>query len=440
MEKTTSNIRVRFAPSPTGYLHVGGARTALFTWLYASHTSGQFLLRIEDTDETRSTDEFLQSQLGSLKWLGLHWHNPDTSGQQLYRQSQNLERYKKYAEKLLNTGQAFYCFCTEEELTQKKQNRLAQGHSPHYDGTCHKFSLEEAKAKLDSGESATIRFKVPTSQSTYLVKDSLRGDVSFPADMVGDFVILRSNGMPVYNFCCVIDDYLMKITHVFRSEEHLSNTLRQIMLYKAFQWDLPEFVHLSLILGPDKKKLSKRHGATSCEQYRKRGFLPEAMINYLALLGWRLSDDRELFSVQDLITHFTLDRVHTAPAIFDEEKLLWMNAHYLRSLSHQELWDRITPFLESENIQIQQNQEWKQQSLELLKKYMQTLADAPALYKLLLDPYFSITDEGLETLQWPESKAVISAWQNTLTNFSANFLSEDDFIKIQKKTSNAMWC
>ena len=251
MNNQQSQVRVRFAPSPTGYLHVGGARTALFNWLHARHSSGGFLLRIEDTDQERSTEEFLQSQLESLKWLGLHWdqseNNKEKTSDHLYRQSQNIETYKKYANQLLENGEAFYCFCSEETLAEKKQLAKANKTSSHYDGTCHKFSLEEAKAKIALGESAAIRFKVPKSKK-YSVPDLLRDDVQFSSDMIGDFVILRSDSMPVYNFCCVIDDHLMKITHVFRSNEHLNNTLKQMMLYEAFDWQIPQFVHLSLIL------------------------------------------------------------------------------------------------------------------------------------------------------------------------------------------------
>lgn len=445
-----NEVRVRFAPSPTGYLHVGGARTALFNWLYAHHTSGKFLLRIEDTDQARSTEDFLQSQLEDLKWLGLHWDNSnlqqDNSETQrdwkkqaeanshcIYRQSQNLDTYKNYGEKLLESGHAFYCFCREDQLLRKKQKAKEQGQFLHYDGTCRQFSLKEAKAKVQSGESATIRFKVPATSKDYLIKDLIRGDVTFPSNMVGDFVILRSNGMPVYNFCCVIDDHLMNITHVFRSEEHLSNTLRQAMIYEGYGWERPQFVHLSLILGSDKKKLSKRHGGTSCHHYRERGFLPEALLNYLALLGWSLSDDREIFSLPELIKLFTLDRVHKNPAIFDEDKLKAINAHHLRHLPHKDLWQRILPFLERAGLHIQQDQGWKHQSLEVLKSYMETLADAPALYQLLLDDHFQITDAGFETLKWPEAKKVIAAWQNQLKAFNRDLVYSEDFLHIQKQ-------
>ena len=431
-----SKVRVRFAPSPTGYLHVGGARTAIFNWLYARHTSGDFLLRIEDTDQERSTEEFLQSQLESLKWLGLPWDSLEdkqgTTPENLYRQSQNIETYKKYADQLLEKGNAFYCFCSEETLAKKKQEAIAKKISPHYDGTCHKFSLEEAKAKITLGESATIRFKVPKSKN-YSVPDLLRDDVQFSSDMIGDFVILRSDNMPVYNFCCVVDDHLMQITHVFRSNEHLNNTLKQMMLYETFDWQVPQFVHLSLILGPDGKKLSKRFGATSCKQYQEKGFLPEALINYLSLLGWSSGNDQEIFTIEELIEKFTLDRLNVAPAIFDEEKLTAINAHHLRSLPHKELWGRITPFLENEGIHIQGDKGWKDSSLEVLKSYMKTLADAPALYKLLIDSYFTITDEGLKTLKWPETKSVILTWQNKLESLKNEFVSQEEFVLLQKE-------
>ena len=443
-QASQSKVRLRFAPSPTGYLHVGGARTAIFNWLYAHHTSGHFLLRIEDTDQERSTEDFLQSQLESLEWLGLNWENFDNKidnkkeGQKeqkvhhLYRQSQNIDTYQKYADQLLEKGQAFYCFCSEETLAEKKQLAMAKKMPPHYDGTCYKFSLEEAKAKIALGESATIRFKVSKSKM-YSVPDLLRDDVQLSSDMVGDFVILRSDNMPVYNFCCVIDDHLMEITHVFRSNEHLNNTLKQMMLYEAFNWKVPQFVHLSLILGPDGKKLSKRFGATSCQQYKEKGFLPEAMINYLSLLGWSSKDNQELFTVKELIEKFTLDGLNVAPAIFDEEKLISINTHHLRSLPHKELWQRITPFLEDENIHIQEDTQWKDRSLEVLKTYMKTLADAPTLYKLLIDSHFEIKDEGIETLKWPEAKIVIFAWQSKLEHFKEEFISQEQFISLQKE-------
>lgn len=438
MEHPTK-IRVRFAPSPTGYLHIGGARTALFNWLYARHRSGQFLLRIEDTDQERSTQDFLQSQLESLKWLELHWDNhldnkkdnQEKTSYKLYQQSQNLETYQKYAQRLLDKGQAFYCFCSDEELSKKRQLAIAQKTSPHYDGRCHKFSLKEAQAKLALGESAVIRFKVPKSKE-YYVSDLIRGEVRFSSDMVGDFVILRSDRMPVYNFCCVVDDYLMKISHVFRSEEHLSNTLRQMMIYEAFDWKIPQFAHLSLILGPDGKKLSKRFGATSCKEYEKAGFLPEGLINYLALLGWSSTDDQEIFTREQMISKFTLDRINKAPAVFDDQKLRSINAHHLRSLSHLDLWNRISPFLELEGIHIQEDMQWKERSLEVLKNYMEVLSDAPALYKILIDSYFEITPQGFETLKWPETQKVILEWQNKLENFKSEFINQEEFISMQK--------
>ncbi len=432
-----SHVRVRFAPSPTGYLHIGGARTALFNYLYAKHTSGQFLLRIEDTDQERSNLDFLQSQLQSLQWLGLQWDplNPSEgqlSKDNLYHQSQNLKVYKKYANQLLQNGKAFYCFCTDQEISSKKQKAIAQGLSPHYDGTCYQYSLDEAQAKKATGQPAVIRFKVPKIQKQYHVPDLIRKDVYFPSNMIGDFVILRSDDMPVYNFCCVIDDHLMKITHVFRSEEHLSNTLKQMMLYEAFNWLLPHFVHLSFILSNDGKKLSKRLGATSCHEYQKRGFLPEALLNYLALLGWSDGTDQEIFTLEDLISRFTLDRINITPARYDEDKLKAINVHHLRNLPYKELWHRITPFLQTAHLDIKGTTQWKYQSLEVLKNYIETLADVPALYKMLMDAYFEVTEEGLEVLKWPKSHTILLAWQKNLNNFSGEIMDQEHFISTQK--------
>ena len=433
-----SKVRVRFAPSPTGYLHIGGARTALFNYLYAKHTSGYFFLRIEDTDQERSSSDFLQKQLQSLQWLGLTWDTLEPKEGQLgqdhlYHQSQNLKIYKKYADHLLKRGTAFYCFCTEQEIADKRQKAISQGLSPHYDRTCYQYSLEDAQTKKALGQPAVIRFKVPKTKKQYHVPDLLRKDVQFASDMVGDFVILRSDGMPVYNFCCVVDDHLMDISHVFRSEEHLSNTLKQMMLYEAFDWSLPHFVHLSLILAPDGKKLSKRQGAMSCNEYQERGFLPEALLNYLALLGWSKGNDQEVFTLDELISSFTLDRVNIAPAKYDEDKLKAINAYYLRHLSDEELWQRIVPFLQAANLDIQETTAWKYQSLEALKNYMETLADAPDLYKILIDAYFEITKEGQEVLMWQDSYNILCSWYKQLKELQVyDAMEQEKFLNIQK--------
>ena len=299
-------VRTRFAPSPTGYLHVGGARTALYNWAYAKKMKGAFVLRIEDTDEVRSNKKALDLQLSDLKNLGLNWdEGPHVNGPYgPYKQSERLDIYRTYAQQLLESGKAFYCFCSDEELQNKRQKALKEGNPPHYDGHCR--HLDNAQKRLESGERAAIRLKVPEQKKKYTFKDLIRSEVTFSSDMVGDFIILRSDGMPVYNFCCAVDDALMEITHVLRSEEHLSNTLRQIIVFEALDFPIPEFGHFSIILGEDRQKLSKRHGATSCYEYLNEGFLPEAIKNYLSLLGWSHPEGMEIFCQMNLLKNSNL--------------------------------------------------------------------------------------------------------------------------------------
>ena len=348
-------VRVRFAPSPTGYLHVGGARTALFNWLYARKTGGKFVLRIEDTDEARSTVESVNGMLRDLKWLGMDWDEGPEFGDGIdpynqqkgefgpYFQSQRLEIYQKIAHELMEKGIAYPCFCSDEELEAKRKKAEEEHRSVHYDGTCRNLSKEEAQRRINAGEPYTIRVRVP--QKDYVLEDEVRGHVEWKAGTLGDFIILRSSGMPVYNFCVVVDDALMGITHVVRAEEHLTNTHRQLILYEALGKQPPKFSHASLILGPDKSKLSKRHGATSVGQYAEQGFLPEAMINFLALLGWNEGNDREIYSVQDLIEHFDLTKISKSPGVFDKEKLVWMNGQHLRAMPVEQLVPLVKPIL-----------------------------------------------------------------------------------------------
>lgn len=436
-------VRTRFAPSPTGYLHVGGARTALYNYLYAKKTGGKFVLRIEDTDQERSTEEALRMQVEDLKWLGLHW-DEGPGHQDLtaevgdvgpYRQSHRRPIYQKYAAQLLESGKAFYCFCSDETLEAKKQKAVAEGRPPHYDGTCRHLGLATAQARIAGGEKACVRFNVGEPKD-YTLQDLIRGDVTFPSSMVGDFVILRSDGMPVYNFCCVIDDALMGITHVLRAEEHLSNTLRQMMLYEAYGFGLPKFGHLSIILGPDKQKLSKRHGATSCHEYMKAGYLPEAMKNFIALLGWSSPEGQEVMSEQQMIDQFSLDRFTPSAAVFDETKLKWMNSVHLRALPHEDLWKRLQPFFQEAGLSFKGDAAWRDQSLGLLKTSMETLKDAVELFRPLSDQ-FQVFEESKETLSWPTSKAVIEAWKSRVADFGSAFLSEADFLRIQDEVKDA---
>lgn len=341
-----NQIKVRFAPSPTGPLHIGGARSALFNYLFARHYGGELLLRIEDTDTDRSFREYEEEIIASLKWLGLQWgEGVGTGGQNgPYRQSERLLIYEKYAQMLLEQGDAYYCFCSEEKLEAERQALTARGETPRYLGNCRDLSGEEQAAYRLQGIKPAIRFRVPSRQ-TFMVDDLVRGRVSFDSEGMGDFIIVKSDGLPTYNFAVVIDDVLMGITHVIRAEEHLSNTPRQLMIYEALRFKQPAFAHISLILGSDRQKMSKRHGATSLVQYREMGYLPEALFNFLSLLGWSPEGEQEILNQAQIIEAFTLERVAKSPAVFDLEKLNWMNGVYIRGLEVDELAERVKPYL-----------------------------------------------------------------------------------------------
>jgi nondiscriminating glutamyl-tRNA synthetase len=324
-------MRVRFAPSPTGQLHVGNARTALFNWLLAHGKDGTFILRIEDTDAERSTRESEASILEDLRWLGLDWdEGPDVGGVHgPYRQSERLHLYASYANELLNGGNAYYCFCSPSKLDDDRKADLAAGRPPKYHGTCRNIPPDDARARIDAGEKPVIRFRIP-ERVDVTFRDLVRGEVTFSSDVIGDPVLVRSDGRPAYNFAVVIDDALMEITHVIRGEDHISNTPRQVLLYQALGFTPPEFAHLSLVMGPDHTPLSKRHGATSVSEFRERGYLPEALVNYLALIGWSPGGDEELLPIQELARRFALDDVGHSAGVFDQEKLAWMNRHYMK--------------------------------------------------------------------------------------------------------------
>lgn len=342
---TTSTTRVRFAPSPTGALHVGGARTALYNWLLARQTSGAFLLRVEDTDLARSTRESEQMVLEDLRWLGLQWdEGPDVGGdREPYRQSERSSIYSKFANRLLEEGKAYPCFCTEDELEQKRVQAEAEGRPPQYDGTWRDADPGLVKERMDAGDSFTVRFRVPEG-SRVIINDAVRGKVAWDANAtVGDFILLRSNGVPVYNFCVAVDDALMGITTVIRAEEHLTNTLRQVLILRALNFPVPQYAHCSLILGSDRSKLSKRHGATSVTQFREEGYLPVAMVNYLALLGWNDGTEKEIYTVDELVEAFDMNRITKSPAMFDGDKLRFINGQHLRALPDDELESLVLP-------------------------------------------------------------------------------------------------
>jgi len=334
-------MRTRFAPSPTGSLHVGGARTALFSWLQARQTSGDFLVRVEDTDTARSTRESENSVLADLEWLGLTWdEGPVVGGDKgPYRQSERMESgvYQELAQKLLESGDAYPCFCTAAELDAKRLEAEAKGENPQYDGTWRDADPAEVAKRMEAGEPYTVRFKVPRGKKV-TIQDKVRGEISWDVQAtVGDFILLRSGGMPVYNFCVAVDDAQMEVSDVIRAEEHLTNTVRQVLILEALGYTVPRYAHLSLVLGEDRSKLSKRHGATSVNQFKLEGFLPEAMINYLCLLGWNDSTDQEIYTVDELVQAFSLDRVTKSPAVFDMKKLRWINGQHLRALPAERL-------------------------------------------------------------------------------------------------------
>ena len=334
-------MRVRFAPSPTGLLLVGNARTALFNWLLARGHDGTLILRIEDTDAERSTKESEDSILEDLRWLGLEWdEGPDVGGAGgPYRQSERLHLYNSYANELLAGGHAYYCFCAPQKLEEDRRKDLAAGRPPKYRGTCRSISPDDARRRLDAGERGVVRFRIP-EHIDVAFQDLVRGEVTFSTDVIGDPVLVRSDGRPAYNFAVVVDDALMEITHVIRGEDHISNTPRQVLLYRALGFAPPRFAHLSLVLGPDHTPLSKRHGATSVSEFRERGYLPEALTNYLALIGWSPrsgggtgEEDAELMPIEEMSRRFALEDVGHSAGVFDPEKLAWMNRHYMKHAS-----------------------------------------------------------------------------------------------------------
>lgn len=334
-------VRVRFAPSPTGHLHVGGARTAIFNWLFARHHGGRFIVRVEDTDVERSTRESEQMVLDDLRWLGLQWdEGPDVGGPDApYRQSERTARYRQIADELLQRGIAYRCFCTEAELEAKRKRAELENRPPHYDLTCWR------NPRRSDGPFA-VRFHVPETGDV-TIHDLIRGEVTWKRESLGDFILLRSDGLPTYNFSVVIDDHEMEISHVIRAEEHLTNTHRQVLLYRALGWSVPEFAHVSLILGQDRSKLSKRHGATSVSAWAEDGFLADAMLNYLTLLGWSPPDGQEVFSRQKAVEQFSLDRVNPAAAVFDPQKFEWMNGQYIHAMSAAELRPLVARFFDA---------------------------------------------------------------------------------------------
>ena len=426
-----STVRARFAPSPTGQLHVGNARTALFNWLFARQNGGTMVLRVEDTDVARSEARYEDQLIADLKWLGLDWdEGPDMGGPYTpYRQSDRLETYREHAERLLNEGKAYLCFCSEEDLQKERDQAKATGGQPIYSGKCRSIDSAEAKRRRASGESSAIRLRIPEHPIRF--HDIVHGNVSFPNEVISDPIILRSSGMPVYNYVVVIDDALMKITHVIRGDDHLSNTPKQVALYEALGWPVPEFAHLSTILGSDRERLSKRHGATSIANFRDMGILPEALANYLALLGWAPSGGtREIFTLQELLKEFSLERVTPSAAVFDMEKLYWLNRQYIKQAAPERISKLALPYYHRAiltgvaNDSVPEGREgvplwtpsteitdWLAKVTQLLAPYVDRLDQLPDKAQTIFeyDAMAALSKpDNAEVLTWPHTTAVFS--------------------------------
>jgi len=374
-------VRVRIAPSPTGHFHIGTARTALFNWLFAKKNGGCFILRIEDTDLERSDSRYETDILESLKWLGLDWDEGP------YRQSERLAVYEKYINILLKQGSVYYCFCTKEELAAERISQLTNGHAPRYSGRCRSLDQKTVKEKLKRGEPSVLRLKVPTVKVSF--KDTIRGKVSFDAGLIGDIVVAKNTRAPLYDLAVVIDDEEMKISHVIRGEDHLPNTPKQLIIQEALGFSRPKYAHLPLILDPDRSKMSKRFSATAIAQYRKDGYLPEAVVNFLFLLGWHPADDQEIFSEKEMIKKFELERAQKSGAIFNVEKLDWLNSQYIRKLTNKELAGKLDLKPNSKNLKI----------IALLKERLTKLSD----FQSQAGFFYELPDFPSDWLPWKDN-------------------------------------
>lgn len=403
-----SEVRVRFAPSPTGFLHIGGARTALFNWLYARNHQGKFFLRIEDTDQGRSTDEAIEAILDGMRWLGLDWDIWEGGSGETLRQTERFELYKEKVAQLLNEGKAYRCYCTAEELATRRTEAMKAKRVPRYDGRCR------SRKTHPDDQPYAIRFKART-EGQIVINDMVKGEIVFESNTVDDLIIARSDGTPTYNFCVVVDDVAMHISHVIRGDDHLNNTPRQIQLYEAFGYDIPKFGHLPMILGSDKARLSKRHGATAVQQYRQEGYLPEAMVNYLVRLGWSYKD-QELFHLTELIKKFSVASIGTSPAIFNPEKLLWVNAHHIKTGTPKALTPPLLPLLAQLGVSPANiDSEKLERIIVALRERSRTLvemAESAACFFLDTIPYDDKTTKFLK----PENLLILKAVHDCLSD------------------------
>ena len=401
-----SEVRVRFAPSPTGYVHVGSLRTALYNYLFARHHQGRFVLRIEDTDQSRYVEGAVENLLETLRWAGLDYdEGPEKGGPYgPYFQSQRKEIYHEHVQQLLDKDAAYPCFCSEETLNAMREEQQKKGLPVMYDGRCRNIPKEEALERMKS-EPHVIRLKVPRTGNT-MVKDIIRGDVSFENALIDDQILLKSDGFPTYHLANVVDDHLMKISHVIRGEEWLPSTPKHILLYRAFGWQEPQFAHLPLLLNPDRTKLSKRQGDVAVEDYRAKGFLPQALVNFVALLGWNKGDDQEIFSLEELIKYFSLERVNKAGAVFDVHKLEWMNGHYIRSIAENEYLRIGEEWLKKLNLDTGDTQK-NRLILQAVRPALNKFADLPQKTTVFFKDALEYDEQAKEWLAKPESKEIL---------------------------------
>ncbi|WP_421382615.1 glutamate--tRNA ligase [Bacillus salacetis] len=417
----TNEIRVRYAPSPTGHLHIGNARTALFNYLFARNTGGKFIIRVEDTDEKRNIEGGEESQLKYLQWLGIDWDESVDKGGEYgpYRQSERNHIYSKYYQELLDKGLAYKCYCTEEELEAEREAQQARGEMPRYSGKCANLSQEDQEKLAAEGRQPSIRFKVPAGK-VYKFNDIVKDDVSFESDGIGDFVIVKKNGIPTYNFAVAVDDYLMKITHVLRGDDHISNTPKQLMVFEAFGWEAPVYGHMTLIVNENRKKLSKRDETIIqfIEQYEELGYLPEALFNFIALLGWSPKGEEELFSKEQFIDIFDPERLSTSPAVFDKQKLLWVNNQYMKNLDLEQVAALAIPHLVkagkiSENP-TEEERDWALKLIALYQEQMSYGAEIVELSGMFFKDDIEYDQEAKEVLDEEQVPEVLRAFVNEI--------------------------
>lgn len=427
---------MRFAPSPTGYLHIGGLRTALYNYLFAKHNGGKFILRIEDTDQTRFVEGAIENLISSLHWAGIEYDEgvfiEDNKVVQKgdygpYIQSERLDIYREYVDKLIESGHAYYCFCSKERLDTVREEQKIKGLIPKYDGLCRNISLEEAKKRIANGEEYVVRLKLPHNKDIKF-HDLVRGHITINTDDIDDQVLLKSDGYPTYHLAVVIDDHLMKITHIVRGEEWLPSTPKHVYLYEVFGWEKPTYVHLPTVLNKERKKLSKRHGDVSVDDFKSKGYLPEGLINYLALVGWSPEDNEEILSLEDMIQKFSFDRVSKTGGIFDKDKLDWVNGHYIRSNSIEKITDLAIPYLIEAGLIDKEfaktNREWLEILVDIVREGMSHMSEIANKVEFMFNNEIKVEDEeALEMLKNENTKTILEAIRKELD--AIDEISED---------------